>query len=164
MAVPTRILITAVLGFYGTGLCFGLLSSVVDDLADSNAAWAAPRSAVEAAGVMASLGLTCLIIVSSLLVMRSVLGGSGTVAASLAALVGISYCINESFPLSEYLLYYWTWRVAALWCMALGAGLGVALAGRRRGGRFLWMPLAEMLLSLATLRIVFEPLLTEVVK
>lgn len=164
VAAPARILSAGALGFYGTGLCFCLLWSALDPAEDFGQATTASRSAVEAAGLMGCLGLTCLIVMSSLLVLRPVLGKLGMVAASLAAVVGVGYCVNDSFPLSEYLLYFWAWRVATLWCMALGAGLGVASTGRRRGGRFLWIPLAELLLALATLRIVLEPILTEVAK
>lgn len=164
VAVPARILLAGALGFYGTGLCCGLLWSAIDPAGSFGQATTAARAAIEAGGLMACLGPTCLIAISSLFVLRPVLGRLGMAAASLAALVALGYCVNDSFPLSEYLLYYWPWRVATLWCMLLGAGLGVALTGRRRGARFLWIPVTELLVALATLRIVFDPILSEVAK
>lgn len=114
--------------------------------------------------MMVSLGLASMIATSLLLVLRPLLRSSGTIAASAAALVALCFCVNESFPLSEYLLTNWTWRLATLWCMVLGIAVGAILAARFRGARFLWIPAAALLLAIGTLKIVLEPVLYEFAK
>ncbi len=154
VAVPVRILATAAGGFHGTAICFGVLSSTVRvDMASGDAV-----HAVEALGMVITIGVTCAVATSTLLVLRAALGAIALVGAA-AATCALAYVLfaGDSWPLSEYLCYSWQWRAATLWCIAVGAGLGAALVGRRRGARSLWIPLYELAAGFVTIWVVLEP-------
>jgi hypothetical protein len=154
VTIPIRVLAATAIGFYGTVTCFDLLASAVE-VADG---WNDAVKPVEAAAMMFGLGVTCAVMTSALLVLRPALGRAALVgaAAAVGALTAMLFS-GDTWPLSEWLLFDWQWRIAALWNIALGTGLGAALAGRRSGARFLWIPLCELAAGFVTIWVVLEP-------
>jgi hypothetical protein len=151
--------VLAVLPAAATVLCFSLLASLVF-LTVEQAGMNSTFITWDREGRFASLsliyclGVTTSVVTASLCILRDYLSRAGTVLGIVSVLAGLASCINDSYPLAEAFNHLMSWRLIVFWVMILGTLVGYTSVQTKRGARYAWIPLTEMILGLITIWLV----------